>query len=360
MAIESIAIQGVRNLALASPLNFHPRFNFIFGANGSGKSSLLEAIYLIGTARSFRTHHIDEVIKRSKSELVIHARTSNTLSHGAGIRRQRNGECEIKIDGEARKSRSELARLTPMVFIVPESLELISGPPSQRRNYLEWIMFHVEHDYHHVWLQYQRVLRQRNALLKSRTFRRGELTQWNGLLYNYGVEIDRLRRLRIPSLIASINDFTNRLDFPIELSIEYEQGWRGESLNAALEASTERDTESGYTHQGPHRADLKIRAAGRPAKDFLSRGQLKIISMAAYLAQYELARGELEKEVVLVIDDVSSELDENHRKWLLSYLAGFNSQVMITVTEMELLGDIRQLPHKVFHVKHGSVEEVVY
>ncbi len=353
MPLRRLDIHDLRNIAEAH-LEPHPRLNVVAGPNGSGKSSLLEAIYLLGRGRSFRSTRKGRLIREGADRSILFAKTEHP-DHSVGLQiTDRN--LKGKIDGSVIHKTSLLAAAIPLLFISPDADRLIQGTPKQRRRFLDWGLFHVEHDYLGHWKRYNRSLTQRNALLKRG--RRGELEGWNLQLAAHGEVIDACRRRYAEALQRHFEHHLERLsDGELRLRLEYRKGWSGTStLAEALEEGSETDLVQGTTQRGPHRADLVVcREEGGAALDFLSGGQQKLAACALILAQASVLDEERGRRTTLLVDDLPAELDTIHRQRLMELLAAVGGQLFVTATDPSLLPLEHFSDHALFHVEHGHI-----
>jgi len=360
MALERLKIQDFRNIARAQ-LVLAPGLNVISGANGSGKTSLLEAIYFLGRGASFRTQRVQSLIRKGKGELVVfgEVRSGEEGSVGIGIRRSMR-ELEVRIGGEKAPGLSALAARLPLLVINPDSHRLVEQGPKQRRQFVDWGVFHVEHDFHGAWLRYMRALRQRNAALRSSAPTSAKA--WDGELVTHGTAIHEMRERYLRKLLPLLPEYVGALAPLGALEVAYQQGWPGdEALGTAIGASFERDRAVGHTRYGPHRADLAIRIDGVAAEESVSRGQQKLLVAGMRLAQARLLAEESGRAPVVLVDDLPAELDRAHREAMIGLLLGLGGQLFITAIDADML----ELPAeaaascRMFHVEHGAVSEVI-
>lgn len=361
MTLSRLEIAHVRNLQSVSLLP-HPRLNLLTGLNGSGKSSVLEAIHLLGLGRSFRSGRARRLVNDEQSACTVFAGFEDQGQ--AGIQRGANGDTALKLNGRAQVTMAELAQRLPLLLLDPESMDLLDAGSKPRRAQMDWGVFHVEHRFYPVWLRYQRALKQRNSLLRSGSMGRSESAPWDKELADSAALLHQLRQDYLqrwqPLWQARIQGFLPGM----ELALEYSPGWDVElSLAELLAQSWDRDVERGHTQVGPHRADLRVKLGTAPADELLSRGQKKLVVCALKLSQIELLR-EAGRSCVLLVDDLASELDAGARQRLIDYLAASGAQVFITAIEQEAvaplllgIGLIQGEGFKVFHVEHGTLRE---
>lgn len=351
MTLASLTINNVRNIkeAQISPAN---RINLIVGKNGCGKSSLLEAIFLLGRGKSFRTANLKDIIKFECDNFIINGETrlqSNVTSR-LGIRVAKDN-LEIKIDGERKKDRSELAKVLPTQLIYPGSFNLLEGGPGHRRKFLDHGLFHMEQSFLKIWKKYNRALKQRNALLKTAS--PNNVVPWNYELANYGGLLTDKRQQYLGQFenlfLKTASEF---LPFD-QYDFAFYQGWgKDKPLEQVLLEEVENDIRVGFTKNGPHRADFLVKVNGKEAKKFLSRGQMKILIFALQIAQVRLLNTVIPDSACILIDDLSSEFDDILKERVLKYLRKLKAQVFITATNLDMLGTTLD-DRIVFHVEHG-------
>ena len=350
MAISQLSLTDFRNLDSAT-LDFNRKLNLIYGDNGSGKTSLLEAIYVLCQAESFRTHQLKQCIKHRSNGFLLFGRFSTFKT---GLARHHD-KLEIRIDGQVIRRRSELVRKSPIQIVNADSFVLIDGAPAKRRSFLDWCLFHVEHDYAKLWRQFQHALKQRNRLLKSRQDL-NLLEYWDQHLIEPSLALCEMRQLYTRRLHDSIiADFGELLqDIPLE--IEYRRGWPDRTdLHTSLAESRQRDIRQGFTGVGIHRDDIEMTTRGIKIGEVLSRGQSKRICLALLLAVLRLVNQERHESVILLIDDLNSELDQNAQNLVYEHLANMDLQLFISNIEASIPAAIRAKEFKMFHVEHGTI-----
>lgn len=357
MQVFRLKTSYFRNL-IELDLEFSPRFNFIFGSNGSGKSSLLEAIYFLSLGRSFRSTLSSRAIHYEARQfnlfsVVLGESVTTTL----GLEKTRQGKTRIKI-GNNIKSIAELAKLLPTQFVNPNSYYLLSGGPKARRQFIDWGVFHVEPQFYAIWQHFQQTLKQRNAALQKQLLE-DQIKIWNGELIAFAVEITRMREKYLQQLTPLITELIGELVDLQELKIEFYQGWDKQStLEEALTRSFFRDSSLGYTQYGPQRADLLIKVRSYPVHEVLSRGEQKLLAYALQLAQGLLLKKLTKKSCIYLFDDLFAELDEVKQGYLLSLLNRLEAQVFITVIESNLIKQLKDSVNgKIFHVENGKILE---
>lgn len=357
MAIEELAINNFRNL-LHVHFSPSPNINLIIGNNGSGKTSLLETIYYLGTGRSFRTPHSKFLINHAAKEFNLFTKIrKNGIQFGVGILRDKN-QIKIKIANESVTNASRLAELLPVQLINPDVHKLMEEGPRYRRRFIEWGVFHVQPNYHALWQQCTHILRQRNAALRL-SMSGKELDYWDEALNAVSIKITKLREEYLALLQPTFDELISDIPELSKITISLIPGWPSQtSLRDALIESRIQDQKRKFTGYGPHRADLKIMAGNLRAKEVVSRGQQKIIATLLKLAQLRcLIEVQPGSDPVLLVDDMPAELDDEYRKLLVRKIIELPTQSFITATSLSGL-PVAQFTgtYQVFHVEHGHVK----
>ena len=357
MSLSKFDIYSCRNISSAS-IEPCSGINLIIGENASGKSSFLEAIYILGRACSFRATNLKQVVQFNKTKLVVTGECiqGNGALYKLGI--QFNGKnCDIRINQE-NKFKADLAYSLPVLLIHPKSYKLLDAGAQIRREFMDWGVFNNEEKFLINWRKYKKSLLQRNALLKSKQVHQIEV--WNTELVQYGTIVSKYRKEYLEKLEPIFFEICNYfLDFKI-IEIKYLFGWDKEfEYRQILANDLQKDLRYGFTHSGPHRSDFQLNVNSRVAKNFVSRGQLKLLMLALKLAQVKLINNEKNNPVCVLIDDLTAELDVPNKQKLLVYLNQLNCQVFMSTTELSNFGELKQLEnYKVFHVEHGEIQTV--
>lgn len=375
MHIKQLHVENFRNLASITLADCE-RFNLIYGLNGSGKTSLLEAIYTLSMTRSFRTRQMGQVIREGSSHLLVTGRLSDPRQGGLvqlGVQRGRDKSVSVRMAGQSLKSLAELSGVLPVQVLDARCFELLEGGPAVRRQFLDWPVFHVKHmAFFDVWSRYRKALKQRNALLRRGII--GDWRQfepWDEALAETGEKLTALRREQFSAFLPLFEKVYAAFDLgdnssgalPPSSSIEMKlkDGWdQGEgSLREVLAKQRDSDAKQGFTRSGPHRADIDIRCGGSPADQVLSRGQIKSVASAMKIAQLALL-AEQGLDVVIAIDDLPAELDIYRRETIFKQLSGIpRTQVFVTAIDRNDLEIDKWTgegeAYRVFHVEHGAV-----
>lgn len=363
MPLIRLAVSNLRNL-LQVDLQPGSRVNILFGANGSGKTSVLEAINLLGLGRSFRTHRVKPLIRYGEDRLVVFGELE--LEGGRtriGVEKHRQGETNIRIGGRTVWSAAELANHMPLVAINSDSFSLVEGPAKPRRQLLDWLVFHVEPGFLQAWRNAQHCLKQRNSLLRHGRIDPRDLEPWDRQLGDLAERIDQARQSTFQHYLQALKELEGLLPGLGDLSLEYRRGWKqGAAYREVLAEQLAADVRRGSTQTGPHRADIRITIDGEDAADVLSRGQQKMVVSAMLVTQGRVLNRITGKPVIYLVDDLPAELDEAHRQRLGHWLAELDAQIFVTGIEKEAMVEmwpaelVNQL--RLFHVEQGRVEPV--
>jgi DNA replication and repair protein RecF len=350
VSLASLKVSGLRCLNQVA-LDLGPHLNLIHGANGSGKTSLLESIFLLGRGRSFRTRHTDQLISRGASHLQLFGQTVDPV-HRIGFEYRRDESYTARLDGSDVRSLAELPGAFFVEVIDPEVHRLVEGAPGERRRWLDWGVFHVEHSFLDHWVRFSRALRQRNAALKQGA----DARPWDAELALQGEQVARQRSLWFESVKPYLYETIHRL-CGLDVEATYYRGWSAEkSLAEALGEGVERDRARGSTLTGPQRADIHLRVGGKAAKESLSRGQQKLVAAAMVLALLLRLRESQTVPPTLLLDDPAAELDTHRLTSLVQLVAELNCQLVITSLNPDL--QIFGQPETVFHVEQGAVQRL--
>jgi DNA replication and repair protein RecF len=348
LKLEAIELIDFRNIARAL-VEPHPRFNVFSGDNGHGKTNLLEAIFLVGTLTTFRATRVEELIRFGAGQAHARARLER-----AGLTRLYEVEAAqapsrklAKIDGKAVRATADHFGGFNVVLFAADDLRLPRGAPSERRRFLDRAVWNAEPG---MWAEasaYQRILRSRNALLRDAEGVPGPRTDelldvYDQQLAAAGAKIVARRRRYLAELAPRAQaawERITRTGLPIALRYESEltaddAGLAAELL-AALAAGRRRDLARGFTGCGPHTDDLAIDVGGRPARLYASQGQLRALVLSLKVAEIEHLEATLGDAPILLLDDVSSELDPARNSYLFAFLREIRCQVFITTTHRD-------------------------
>ncbi|WP_296242923.1 MULTISPECIES: DNA replication/repair protein RecF [unclassified Psychrobacter] len=412
--IERLQISHLRNLTQIS-LNT-AACNVIIGANGSGKTSLLEAIFLLSRGKSFRHHQPRRYIQHHQNAATVHAKLNDGST--LAIQKQVDATTVLRLNQATVYNQSILTEQLPTLLIDPSSMDMLEQGSANRRQLLDWLVFHMKQGFHPQWVAYQRLLKQRNSLLKSSRhlthIQLAELKSWDKGLASHAALIHHYRERVFtewqPYFAKSIAQLLP--DYAEQLSLSYNAGYDTTvPLDVQLSERLDQDLQLGYTRIGNHRADIHVHwrsndlpqptnneadssaivdsksvskidtAAKLPtikeqAANVLSRGEKKLLITALRLSQLPLLLDDevsfteekesktLSQDVksrvtpVVLLDDITAELDDRAINILLSTLAPLPCQVFMTSLTDEILPLVSQYwsEANMFHVKQGKID----
>jgi DNA replication and repair protein RecF len=349
--LTTIDIENFRCIR-AAHLTLDPQATGIVGENGSGKTSLLEAIYFLAHGRSFRANQREKLLPPQTDFLRVVGRVQTARGElVAGIEYGKQGT-RANLAGQGISGIAEIAEILPVQVIDPGVHRLIEEGSARRRRLLDWGVFHVKHEFLGVWRRYQRALQQRNAVLRSN----GDeqlLAAWEGELGTAGHRVDTLRSEYASQLLPHFVGIAEQLLGAQGARFSYRRGWAAEhELVAQLIESRPRDQRLRTTTVGAHRADVAFAFEGAPARDRVSRGQQKLLAAAFILAQLAFQAAQGAPPACLMLDDPAAELDVDNLGKLLAAVSKIPAQLVITSVHESGLEGVK-LGRK-FHVKQGN------
>ena len=314
--------------------------NVFYGNNGAGKSSILEFLYYLSLAKSFRSSNHQSLIKSGHDSFSIFAVLidSDEVKHSEGLERKYDGTIKVLFDNKNISRNSDMAKNLCVQVISPDSFDLLTEGPSVRRSFIDWGVFYSYDSYGKIFSDFLRVLKQRNSLIHNKADELS-LEYWDSVFVELSDKISEFRTLYIEDFSKEILKITEKFipefNFKFSLNCGYK---REEGLLNILKKNRNREMVFGYTIYGPHKCDLKIKANDITASQVLSRGQQKLLVISMHLAQGFLYAKKTGKNCVFLIDDVSSELDEHNQKILCDLIKSTRSSAQYFLT---LLGDSR-------------------
>ena len=398
--IERLQISHLRNL---TQISLEPAAcNIIIGANGSGKTSLLEAIFLLSRGKSFRHHQPKRYIQHHQNNTTVHAKLND--SRTLAIQKQADATTILRLNQTTVYNQSILTEQLPTLLIDPSTMDMLEQGSASRRQLLDWLVFHMKQGFHPQWMAYQRLLKQRNSLLKRTRHltqvQLSELKSWDKGLSNHAALIHHYREQVFtewqPYFAKSILQLLP--SYAEQLSLSYNAGYdTSVALDVQLNERLEQDLQLGYTRIGNHRADIhvhwrsdesvndqttdartaasansiqtKLPTLKEQAANVLSRGEKKLLITALRLSQLPLLLNDEESSnslnddlssratPVVLLDDITAELDNRAIEILLSTLARLPCQVFMTSLTDDILPLVNELwsQPNVFHVKQGKI-----
>ncbi len=386
MYLESLSLTNFRNY-VSLELSMGPGTFILWGDNAQGKSNLLEAVYLLATTKSARASNERELIGWGAMEDPLPAaRVAGELSRegertrlDVGLVAERaEGAAEVsyslrkqtRVNGVPRRASDVMGTLNAVMFD-PQDVDLVTGPPSSRRRYLDVTISQMNRDYLKALQRYTRILTQRNHLLRAireGTSQSSQLRVWDAPLIEEAVHIHCTRRRMLEEmsqasaviygeLVESGESFAlTYLPNPKELSeIGVEEGSAvGEVIRARLSANMNREIGQGVTVVGPHRDDLRFDVRGRDANLYGSRGQQRTVVVALKLAEVEMLKANTGEDPILLLDDILSELDETRRRRVLETVLG-SEQAILTTTDLDRIDEEVRSRARLIRVEGGRL-----
>lgn len=367
MLVESVVISNFRNIESAN-LQTDQTVNVFYGKNGGGKTSILEALYYLGRAKSFRTTKRNTLINNQQERLAVSAKIQQQKkAYRLGIGLDNRGDSLIKLDGESLSRLSEASALFPTQVITPESFDVFFSSPKARRSFVDFGLFHVEHEYQTRWSEFVRIHKQTNALLRQARASRQELRFWYNSLIESAERIEHFRKTFFERYFSkAISSLANELPESetallirdVELKYKPKTFSKGqENFEALLDAQIEKDLRYKQVGFGPNRADIVFVRDGDDVSNQLSRGQSKMLFYLLEIAMVKIIREVTNKNMLLLVDDLPSEVDEFTRGTMLQMLLNSEAQIFVTGIENKIAMEFRKYTNSVnvFHVEHGTV-----
>lgn len=356
MKIRKLIIENFRNI---KNLTIKPStsFNIFYGLNGSGKTNLIESIYLLSSGRSFKTYNIIETIMYDEENSIITVDfednlTANNLSFYLNKNQKR-----IILDETVIKKIGELFGVFPVVMFSSTDILVIRNNPEYRRKFLDRLLYNSNPNYLKIYQKFYRILKHRNEILKSHNL--SDLDIWTEQLAVVAVEIIKLRSKFIENMYGVFKSKYEKItNCSEEVKIKYKPDINVTDVNSFLSVMDKnkvKDINCKNTSRGPHRDDLIFLLNDLPLKLYGSQGQCRSFILALKLAEIEYLYTSTNKRPVVLLDDISSELDNIRIKNLLNYLEKQNLQTFITTTEYSHLNQFLYSGYKIFNVANGSI-----
>lgn len=357
MMIESVELKNYRNYRELH-MDFSPGTNILYGDNAQGKTNILEAVYVCSTTKSHRGSKDKEMIRFEEEESHIKMNVRKLdISYRIDMHLKRNKAKGIAINGIPIKKASELFGIVNVVFFSPEDLNIIKNGPAERRRFMDLELCQLNKMYVHSLVQYNRVLLQRNKLLKELNFRpeyEETLDAWDMQLLHYGKDLIQCRE----EFVGKLNDIVRKTHSQISggkesLILSYEPNVEISKFEEKLCLNRETDIRMKTTGTGPHRDDISFLIDGIDIRKFGSQGQQRTAALSLKLSELELVKGLVKDYPVLLLDDVLSELDGGRQEQLLAGIGGI--QTMITCTGVEDFVNHHFPLNRIYKVIKGTV-----
>jgi DNA replication and repair protein RecF len=337
--LDSLTLSGMRIVDRAE-LSLGCDLVIFTGPNGSGKTTVLEAVHILSTGRSFRTRSAIDVIQRGRDSAMVNGTLLDVTGRSVrmGVEKRRYASDRLRLDGLTPGRVAELARRLPLVTITPDGQRLLTEGSEGRRRLLDWLLFHVEPAYAQVHARFRHVLRQRNASLRGARFDGGVQEAWDGELSQAGMALQVLRDRHFCAVESGLTRLLGQVSaVPVEVALS--PGWRNDlgDLSETLQRNWHRDQARGFTTEGPHRADLSLSVSGRPARDVLSRGEGKLVTVGLQIALARLLAEIVQVRPVILVDELASELDDSNRERFFAALRETGCQTLVTTVDPDLV-----------------------
>ena len=358
MIIESLELKNYRNYKELH-INFDPGTNVLYGDNAQGKTNILESVYVCATTKSHRGSKDREIIEFGEEESHIKMNIrKDDVPYRIDMHLKKNKTKGVAINGIAIHKASALFGVVNVVFFSPEDLNLIKNGPAERRRFVDLELCQLNRLYVHSLVQYNKIILQRNKLLKEIAFRpeyEEMLDIYDMQLVSYGRELIHYRNDFIDQMNGIIRDIHFNLSGgKEELEIRYEPNTEADVLEKALKKSRMQDLRQKTTLTGPHRDDISFYVNNIDIRKFGSQGQQRTAALSLKLAEIELVKKIVKDYPILLLDDVLSELDSGRQEHLLSGIS--HIQTVITCTGLDdFISHCFQID-KTFNVVYGTVD----
>lgn len=362
LRFASARIASFRNIHSAE-LAPSPRLNLIWGDNGQGKTSVLEALYAVATTRSFRTDKLAQCIRSGDEQArVLAAVHEDSFTRELSLRVAARSR-SVELDGKRPKTLSSYAVRTPVVVFHPRDLELVTGAASERRRLLDRLILYADPQGAEASRRYAEALRDRQKLLETRGVGAAELSDFESIAAEHGARFSRARaeaaeRL-LPELVTAFGSVTPA---SLELRASYLAGGSQnvQDFESELRARRPEDCRRGRASFGPQRDDLALLVDGRAARSDASQGQQRLLSLSLKLSELRCIQRTRRAHPVLLLDDVSSELDAERTESVMALLRASLGQIFVTTTRPELFASaaFRGSERADFRVASGAVERL--
>ncbi len=354
MYVKKLSLEGFRNYEKQS-FDFCPKTNIIYGNNAQGKTNALEAVFLFSIGKSFRTQQDRELISFDKDFTKISVLFETSVRESEiEITIRRDRKKQIKINGVPINKTGDLIGHFNVILFSPDELNLTKGSPGARRRFLDIAVSQMRPKYYHILKRYNKILEQRNNLIKKLKFSNDEslkdtVSIWNEKLSEYGMAVIDYRK----RFVEALKEYSKKIHFEIsgeDFEINYKPAFETkEEFIEKLSNSLKKEIEQGFTLYGPHRDDLDIYINGKDIKMFGSQGQHRSAVLALKLSQTDMIFEDAGEYPVLLLDDIMSELDANRRAYLSGKIR--DKQVIITCTDKEKYDD----DTKFIHIENGKI-----
>ena len=357
LKINSLKLKNFRNYDLLN-LELSEQTNIFYGDNAQGKTNILESLYLCGTTKSHRGTKDKDMIQFGKDESHIEVKVEKRgITYQIDMHLKKNKAKGIAINRIPIKKASELFGILNVVFFSPEDLNIIKNGPAERRRFIDLELSQLDKVYLNDLGNYNRIINQRNKLLKDISFNSGlkdTLDIWDIQLIEYGEKVIQARKKFVSDINEIISEIHKKLTGNQEqIEVIYEPNTGGQSLGDVIQRNRERDLRMMSTTSGPHRDDICFQVDGIDIRKFGSQGQQRTAALSLKLSEIELVKMLTKDKPVLLLDDVLSELDKHRQNYLLDSIDDI--QTLITCTGVDEFVNHRFSINKIFYVHEGQV-----
>ena len=347
-------IINLRCISHAS-VELHKNINLIVGKNGSGKTSFLEGIYLLATGKNFGAAKRLDLIRDGNISMGLAGLFVSDCGIESKIKLEKSSlKTSYTLQGQSVKKTSEVAAKIPVLVGNSRAADLLTNSPKARRDLLDRTAFHVEPGFLIVWQELRKALAHRNNILKS-SRSLDQLAYWDKMVSEKSCQMD----LRRKQIVGKLNDYLRNSSLSEDLGgvwFDYHRGWNDSlSLSEHLKSNRESEFRIGYTLYGAHRADLRMRVAGKSGAKRLSKGQLKVAAFESIIALHEYISENGATDPILLIDDLSAELDSGKKKYLIEKILRLSGQKIMSSIQPDMVELFDGKKHKMFHVEQGNI-----
>lgn len=351
MFIKKLNIHNFRNI-IQKEINFSEKINIFHGTNGVGKTSILESINYISSGKSFRKGNFKSLINCQSDQLTVYLECIiNESPYSFSSSKKIDGKWRAKINNSKITKQSDITNLLPVVSIDPEVYRLVDFGPLYRRNFLDWLVFHVKHDYLVLWKKVYKCIKQLNVLYKNKATRE-EIDLWENLFIELSESLTQIRRDLFkeikPKILESSKNMLNEIN---NLSIEFKQGWNNSlTLQEQMIIDRSKNIRFGQLQHGPHKMDILINSGKSQASQTLSRGQKKVLAITFYMSYIDTLT-KYNIKPILCLDDLDAEIDDDKLNIVADFFKNTKYQVFITSVHKNKIQNAF-VKSAMFHVKH--------
>lgn len=367
MLVQKVNVVGFRNIHSVA-IETDQSVNVFYGENGSGKTSLLESLFFLSRAKSFRTNKRNGLINIEGDYLAVAVSLSQeSKQHRLGLDLDKTGKSRLKLNGDILNRLSEGSRLFPVQLITPESFDVFFGSPKARRSFIDFGLFHVEHEYQSLWSNFQKAQKQINVLLRANKGDKKELMFWYRGLIEAARKVETYRtrfvtdllQVELSGLVDSLSK-DSRTSLLESLTLSYRTKVFDGDIESDADILRQIDKDLRYKQVGfgPSKADLLFVQNGTDMTSMLSRGQSKMMFYLLEVAIVKLVKRVANKNMLLLVDDLPSEVDEVTRDTMLRLLMQSGAQIFVTGIERKIAKEFMKHTNSVnvFHVEHGTIK----